>query len=161
MPHNDTTVKQVKEKLKGLSKLCDTGYLLAVHIRYTRPSLMYTTYPEAWLEHYGGTGMMMVDPVVRWAMAEDTPEGMAHWANLAGDDPLAVIDSAVSHGLKNGISFAVGPITSRTIGSITRSTPFSDSDIAQAQGLIAEIHQLTASLEDMDTKTQEALRAAR
>ncbi|MGL4319808.1 MAG: autoinducer binding domain-containing protein [Paracoccaceae bacterium] len=161
MPHNHMTVKQVKEKLKGLSQLCDTGYLLAVHIRYTRPSLMFTTYPEAWLEHYGTTGMMMVDPVVRWAMAEDTPEGQAMWSDLAKNDPALVIDSAEAHGLKNGMSFAVGPITSRTIGSVTRSTPFSDSDVALARSLITEIHQLTNDLQDMDTDTQESLRKLR
>jgi LuxR family transcriptional regulator, quorum-sensing system regulator SdiA len=161
MPHNDMIVKQVKDKLKALSKLSDTGYMLAVHIRYTRPTLMYTTYPEVWLEHYGGTGMMMVDPVVRWAMAEDTPEGHALWNDLAVDDPSGVVVSAAAHGLKNGISFAVGPITSRTIGSVTRNAPFSDSDITHARALINDIHDLTAALEDMDTDTQEALRKLR
>jgi LuxR family transcriptional regulator, quorum-sensing system regulator SdiA len=161
MPHNDSIVKQVKDKLKALGKLSDTGYMLAVHIRYTRPTLMYTSYPEDWLQHYGGTGMMMVDPVVRWAMAEDTPEGQANWQDLAADDPSAVIESAVAHGLTNGLSFAVGPIASRTIGSVTRSTPFSEDNIAQARAFITDIHDLTDALEDMDTTTQEALRKLR
>lgn len=161
MPHNDTIVKQVKDKLKGLGMLSDTGYLLAVHIRYTRPSLMYTTYPENWLEHYGASGMMMVDPVVRWAMAEDTPEGHALWHDLAADDPSAVVAAAESHGLLNGVSFAIGPIASRTIGSVTRSTPFSDDEFAQARALITGIHDLTNDLQDLDTNTQEALRKLR
>jgi LuxR family transcriptional regulator, quorum-sensing system regulator SdiA len=161
MPHNDTIVKQVKDKLKSLAKISDTGYMLAVHIRYTRPSLMHTTYPDVWLDHYSGAGMMMVDPVVRWAMAEETPEGFAHWNALAGDDPAGVIKGAAAHGLQNGISFAVGPIASRTIGSVTRSVPFSEADIAQARALITAIHDLTDTLEEMDTATQEALRKLR
>ena len=159
MPHNDRIVKQVKDKLNALKGLCDTGYLLAVHIRLTRPSLMFTTYPPAWMEQYGGGGMMMVDPVVRWAMAETTSAGVARWSDLATDDPAGVIASAMGHGLLNGMSFVVGPITSRTIGSVTRSTPFSAEDTATISGLVTDIHQLTNALADMSPKVQDALRA--
>jgi LuxR family transcriptional regulator, quorum-sensing system regulator SdiA len=159
MPHNDTNVKQVKDKLKALSKLSDTGYLLAVHIRLTRPSLMFTTYPQVWLEHYGEKGMMMVDPVVRWAMSDSTEAGVAKWDDLTGDDPAGVVASAAAHGLKNGISFAIGPIQSRTIGSVTRSTAFTAAETATAKALVSEIHALTDGLEKMDTAIQNAMRA--
>lgn len=158
MPHNDTIVKQVKDKLKALAALSDTGYLLAIHIRLTRPSLMFTTYPQLWLEHYGEKGMMMVDPVVRWAMSETTVSGVAKWSDLADDDPAGVVDSSAAHGLKNGMSFAIGPITSRTIGSVTKSTPFTEAEIATAESLINAIHQLTDGLEKMDSAVQDALR---
>jgi LuxR family transcriptional regulator, quorum-sensing system regulator SdiA len=159
MPHNDMIVKQVKDKLKALASISDTGYLLAVHIRYTRPSLMFTTYPPVWLEHYGEKGMMMVDPVVRWAMSETTEAGMARWDDLAADDPAGVVAGSAAHGLHNGISFAVGPITSRTIGSVTRSTPFSADETAAAERLISDIHALTDGVEKMDAATMDALRA--
>lgn len=159
MAHNDTIVKQVKDNLKALAKLCDTGYLLAVHIRYTRPSLMFTTYPQVWLEHYGEKGMMMVDPVVRWAMAETTDEGLAIWSDLAADDPAGVVASSTAHGLHNGMSFAIGPIASRTIGSVTRSVPFSAAETAAAKALITGIHALTEGLDQMDPATLEALRS--
>ena len=157
MPDTDT-VKQVKDNLKALAVLCDTGYLLAVHIRYTRPTLMYTTYPQVWLEHYGENGMMMVDPVVRWAMAGATEAGLASWAVLAGDDPAGVVASAAAHGLHNGMSFAIGPIASRTIGSVTKSTPFTADETATAERLITAIHRLTEGLDQMETAQQEALR---
>jgi LuxR family transcriptional regulator, quorum-sensing system regulator SdiA len=159
MAHNDTIVKQVKDNLKALGALCDTGYMLAVHIRYTRPSLMFTTYPQVWLEHYGEKGMMMVDPVVRWAMSETTEAGHMQWQDLAGDDPAGVVSGAAAHGLTNGISFAIGPITSRTIGSVTHSAPFTAAATAEAERLITAIHDLTASLEQMPPATLEALRA--
>jgi LuxR family transcriptional regulator, quorum-sensing system regulator SdiA len=158
MPHNDTIVKQVKDNLKALAKLCDTGYLLAVHIRYTRPSLMFTTYPQVWLEHYGEKGMMMVDPVVRWAMSETTEAGVAAWSDLASDDPAGVVASSAAHGLRNGMSFAIGPIASRTIGSVTRSTPFSADETARAKTLITAIHDLTEGLDHLDADTQNGLR---
>ncbi|MGL5009862.1 MAG: autoinducer binding domain-containing protein [Paracoccaceae bacterium] len=159
MPDNTTIVKQVKGHLRDLAALCDTGYLLAVHIRYTRPSLMFTTYPANWLEHYGGTGMMMVDPVVRWAMSEDLTGGMALWRDLASDDPGQVVAAAAEYGLSNGMSFAVGPIVSRTIGSVTSSQPFSAEATARAEQLITAIHDLTEGLEQLPAETVDALRA--
>lgn len=159
MPHNDTIVTQVKDKLKALAAISDSGYLLAVHIRLTRPTLMYTTYPQVWLEHYGGTGMMMVDPVVRWAMSGNTGAGAAQWRDLANDDPSGVIASAEQHGLTNGMSFAIGPVSSRTIGSVTKSTPFSVEQVAMAEELITAIHMLTEGLDQMPTAIQDGLRA--
>jgi LuxR family transcriptional regulator, quorum-sensing system regulator SdiA len=155
---DNNTVKDVTDNLKALAALCDTGYLLAIHIRYTRPTLMYTTYPKVWLEHYGETGMMMVDPVVRWAMAETTEAGLAAWSDLAGDDPAGVVAGAAAHGLHNGMSFAVGPNTSRTIGSVTKSTPFTDAETKLAEKLVTAIHALTDGLDQMDAATQDALR---
>ncbi len=159
MPHNDMIVKQVKDKLKVLGEVCDSGYLLAMHIRYTRPTLMFTTYPQLWLEHYGENGMMMVDPVVRWAMAESTDASMMKWEDLSADDPANVIAGSAAHGLHNGVSFAVGPIASRTIGSVTSSSPFSQAQLAQAKVLITDIHALTDAIETMDQPTIDALRA--
>jgi LuxR family transcriptional regulator, quorum-sensing system regulator SdiA len=159
MPPNDTIVKEVQGKLKALAAMCDTGYLLAMHIRYTRPTMMFTTYPKAWLEHYGEQGMMMVDPVVRWAMSESTGAGLAYWKDLASDDSAAVIAGAQAHGLQNGMSFAIGAISSRTIGSVTSSAAFSAEQTAQAEALIRDIHDLTDGVEKMDEATVEALRA--
>jgi LuxR family transcriptional regulator, quorum-sensing system regulator SdiA len=159
MTDDATIVKQVKKHLSVLNTMCDTGYLLAVHIRYTRPTLMFTTYPAVWLEHYSEKGMMMVDPVVRWAMSEHTETGVALWRDLANDDPGQVVAGAEQHGLHNGMSFAVGPIASRTIGSVTSSQPFSAAATSQAEALISAIHALTADVEHMPENTVNALRA--
>jgi LuxR family transcriptional regulator, quorum-sensing system regulator SdiA len=150
--------KQVKKHLRQLSALCDTGYLLAVHIRYTRPTLLFTTYPAVWLEHYGDKGLMLVDPVVRWAMSDTNAGGVALWADLANDDSGQVVSAAATHGLHNGMSFAIGPITSRTIGSVTSSTPFSAAATAAAQATITAIHDLTDNSERLDSDVIEALR---
>ena len=159
MTDDAATVKQVKKHLRDLGTLCNTGYLLAVHIRYTRPTLMFTTYPTVWLDYYGEKGLMMVDPVVRWAMSASTETGVALWRDLAADDPGQVVASAAQHGLHNGMSFAVGPMTSRTIGSVTASQPFSPTATSQAATLISAIHDLTAGVEQMDASTVNALRA--
>jgi LuxR family transcriptional regulator, quorum-sensing system regulator SdiA len=159
MTDDATILMQVKTHLKALGTMCDTGYLLAVHIRYTRPTLLFTTYPAVWLEHYSEKGMMMVDPVVRWAMSASTESGIALWRDLAKDDPGQVVASAAQHGLHNGMSFAVGPITSRTIGSVTCSHAFSQAETSQAEALITAIHNLTDSVDQMSPSTVDALRA--
>jgi LuxR family transcriptional regulator, quorum-sensing system regulator SdiA len=158
MTDDATIVKQVKRHLKDLGMMCDTGYLLAVHIRYTRPTLLFTTYPAVWLEHYGDKGMMMVDPVVRWAMSADTENGVALWRDLAADDPGQVVAGAAHHGLHNGMSFAVGPIASRTIGSVTSTQPFTQTATKQAETLITAIHTLTDGIDQMDPGIIEGLR---
>jgi LuxR family transcriptional regulator, quorum-sensing system regulator SdiA len=159
MTDDTTLVKQVKKHLKMLGAMCDTGYLLAMHIRYTRPTLLFTTYPAVWLEYYGDKGMMLVDPVVRWAMSDIPENGVALWRDLAKDDPGQVVAQSAAHGLHNGMSFAIGPLASRTIGSVTGSHPFSQADTAMAQELITAIHDLTTDVEHMPAGIINALRA--
>lgn len=155
MSTQTSVVKQVAACLDRLSGFCDTGYLLAVHIRYTRPSLMFKTYPKDWLEHYSERGFMMVDPVVGWAM---THEGMATWDDLAANDPAGVVAAAREFGLSNGVSFAIGPSTSRTIGSVTRSSAFDADDLETLRAIITEIHSLTDGLDQMPARVQDGLR---
>jgi LuxR family transcriptional regulator, quorum-sensing system regulator SdiA len=155
MSKHNSVLKQVSACLERLGTLCDTGYLLAVHIRYTRPSLMFKTYPKDWLDHYSERGFMMVDPVVGWAMAQ---EGTAFWDDLAANDPAGVVAAARSFGLSHGVSFAIGPNTSRTIGSVTRSTPFTPDEIDTMRAIITEIHDLTDGLDQMPAKVQDGLR---
>lgn len=154
MTNESLIVKQVTARLAQLSAFCDTGYLLAVHIRYTRPSLMFKTYPQAWLDNYSERGLMMVDPVVRWGMSH---EGIAHWDDLVADDPEGVVEAARAHGLSHGISFAIGPSSSRTIGSVTRSTAFTQAEVDEMLAIVTDIHTLTDGFDQFPVKAQTAL----
>ena len=150
--------EQVVSQLLGkIAALCDTGYLLAVHIRYTRPSLMYRTYPQAWIDHYSERGFMMSDPVVHWGL---THTGVVLWSDLTGQDPEGVVAEASGYGLNNGWTYAAGPSTARTIASLTKSgADFSDDQRAALIALVDQIHALTEGFEQMPPETQEALRA--
>lgn len=150
--------EQVVLQLLGkIAALCDTGYLLAVHIRYTRPSLMYRTYPQAWIDHYSERGFMMTDPVVHWGLANT---GVALWADLVGQDPEGVVAAAAAYGLHNGWTYAVGPTAARTIASMTKSgADFTESERAQMMALVDELHALTEDFDNLPAATQEALRA--
>ena len=147
----------VSQVLAQIAALCDTGYLLAVHIRYTRPSLMYRTYPQAWIDHYSERGMMMTDPVVHWGLAQT---GVALWSELTANDPDGVVAAAKAHGLNNGWTYAVGPTAARTIASMTKSgADFTDAQRAQLIALVDQLHSLTEDFDRLPAATQEALRA--
>ncbi len=143
--------------LGRLGVLCDSGFALAVHIRYTRPTLLYRTYGPKWIEYYSKKGFMLSDPVVRWGLMNT---GSIEWEALGSEDPEGVLTSAKAHGLRHGWTYSTGPATSRTISGLTRKkTEFSDADRAEIISIIDALHEVTDGFEKFSTKTQDALRA--
>jgi len=55
-----TKITAVTERLTQLRALCDSGFALAIHIRYTRPTILYRTYDQAWIDHYSERGFMLI-----------------------------------------------------------------------------------------------------
>jgi LuxR family transcriptional regulator len=142
--------------LGRLHTICDCGFALAVHIRYTRPTLLYQTYAQDWADHYSEKGYMLSDPTVHWGLAN---VGSMDWDNLVAQDSEGVIAAARSYGLINGWTYAVGPATSRSLASMTRTTPFTDPLRDEVRGVIDEIHDLTEGFDHFPPKLQAALRA--
>ena len=148
-------VSTVAALLGRLQALCDTGFALAVHIRYTRPALLYQTYDREWADHYSEKGYMLSDPTVHWGLAH---VGAMDWDQLADQDPEGIIQAARDHGLHNGWTYATGPATSRSLGSMTRSTPFTPAQHADICTIIDNIHTQTDGFEAFTGDVQEALR---
>lgn len=149
--------QQVARPLSQLSALCDTGFALAVHIRFTRPSLLYRTYAADWIAHYSEKGYMLSDPVVRHGLANT---GTVIWADLMADDPAGVIADAVAHGLNNGWNYATGPANSRTLCGLTKSgAAFTVDQMDLARVLVDQIHTLTDGIEHFAAAELDALRA--
>lgn len=150
-------VDAVSKKLLRLTELCDSGFALAIHIRYTRPSLLYRTYNQAWIDTYSERGFMLSDPVVHWGLSQT---GWVAWRDLSGQDPEGVLASAVAHGLNNGWTYSVGPATSRTIAGLTKTgADFTVDQRAEAAVLVDDIHTLTDGFDASSAAIQEALRA--
>lgn len=150
-------VKKVAELLSALEGLCDTGFALAIRIRYTRPLLLYQSYSREWSDFYSENGLMLTDPVVRWGL-ENT--GVVFWDDPELDDPAGVVGLARQHGLNNGVTISTGPPTSRTISGHTRSVgPFSGDEIDRLRCLVETVHEVTDGLEDLDCPDMAALRA--
>ncbi len=157
MSKTDGIARQVAAPLSRLSALCDTGFALAVHIRFTRPSLLYRTYASDWIARYSEKGYMLSDPVVRHGL---TNTGTVVWADLMADDPAGVIADAVAHGLHNGWNYATGPANSRTLCGFTKSgVAFSQDQMDQARALVDQIHALTDGIEHFGDAEMDALRA--
>jgi LuxR family transcriptional regulator, quorum-sensing system regulator SdiA len=157
MASPDTRVATVERSLATISAICDRGFALAVHIRLTRPTLLYQTYADDWTDYYSTKGYMMSDPSVAWGL-ENT--GSVLWSDLADHDPAGVIADAIRFGLTNGWAYSTGPASSRTISG----TPKSGSDFTQAERdeiirQIEAIHAATEGFESFPPEIQQALRA--
>ena len=147
--------QEVAQLLGRLGALCDTGFAVAVHIRYTRPTLLYQTYAREWTDQYSEKGYMLSDPTVHWGLAN---VGSMDWDKLAAQDPEGIIKAAHEFGLINGWTYSTGPVTSRSLGSMTRSVPFTDNQHSELCAIIDEIHALTEGFETFPAAEQEALR---
>lgn len=156
MPANDQKVSRVRTLYARLAALCDTGFALATHIRYTRPTLLYQTYAAKWIDHYSVKGFMLTDPTVHWGLAN---VGTLDWADMAAQDPGGVLEAAKTFGLANGWTYATGPATSRSLASMTSKKPFSDADRDEIRAIIDEIHALTDGFDQLPPETQDALKA--
>lgn len=156
MSAKNQNVTSVAAKYRRLVELCDTGFAVAIHIRFTRPSLLFRTYPAAWIDHYNEKGFMMVDPTVRWGLSHT---GSMDWDNLADDDQDGVLHAAREFGLENGWSYATGPATSRSLASMTRSSAFTAGQHAEVCSIIDDIHALTEGFDQLPVDTQDAFRA--
>ncbi|MEO1952133.1 MULTISPECIES: autoinducer binding domain-containing protein [unclassified Thioclava] len=137
--------KEIASLLEDLGQTCDTGFAFALHIRFTRPNILYRTYPEPWIDEYSEKGMMMDDPVVLWGLQH---VGIVRWEDL--DDPKGVLKGAKSHGLYNGLTCAVLENGSRSISGFTRSSaPFSEDEAQDLLEKTRRLHNLTAGLSDL------------
>ncbi len=156
MANDGDKATEVALYLGRLSALCDSGFALAIHIRLTAPTLLYQTYSQAWAEHYSTKGYMLSDPVVHWGL---THTGRVEWNSLKGEDPEGVIAAAISHGLTHGWTYAVGPITSRTIAGLTRSgRKHTEAEVAEIQAIVDDLHAITDGFDDLAKDVQDKLR---
>jgi hypothetical protein len=132
----------VEQLLSQTAALCDTGYVFALHNRFTRPSFMYRSYPQSWITRYDEKSMIIEDPVVRWGLRET---GVMRWSEL--EDPDGILADAAAHGLTNGLACAAGPSSSRSISGFTRSDrAFSDDEAEMLLDITQKLHQLTQQL---------------
>lgn len=151
------SVTRVAALLERLKALCDSGFALAIHIRYTRPSLLYRSYGPDWIETYSAKGYMLSDPVVHWGL---THTGWVDWRDLEAQDPAGVMADAAAHGLHHGLTYATGPAASRTITGFTRSTgPFTPAERAELEEISEALHAATEGIEQFDEAAMTALRA--
>ncbi|SEM65563.1 LuxR family transcriptional regulator [Loktanella fryxellensis] len=134
-----TTIDGTIQQIADMSPL---GIMLAMHIRASVPLMTVQTFPERWLTLYHQQSLALRDPILAWAFAA---QGDAiRWSDPTLADPWNIVGLARQQGLIFGVSFAAGPVVSRSIGAVSRpDREFTDAEIATLSGHFTRLHAQT------------------
>ncbi len=147
---------RIAHLLGDLQFRAQTGYAIALHVRFTTPTYLFQTYPEAWSDHYSNAGLVMQDPTVAWAFEH---VGIIRWRELAGADTAGVLAAAARHGLTYGFTLSQDRGGSRSLSSFSRGDrDFTDAEIAAIADIADEWHDLTAGGDSLPQGTRDELR---
>lgn len=143
-------------ELKKLDPFAESGYFLALHIRFTSPLMFFQTYDKAWTEHYSENGYVLRDPMTAWSFSTT---GTTRWSNPRIPDPFGIFKEARRFGLKFGVTVSCGPILSRTVGSLARSDrEFTDEEIECIAELVRGLHDMAEPTARLTKAQMEALK---
>lgn len=142
--------------LADLDVMSPAGFAVALHIKYTTPSLLFQTYPTKWVDHYNAKGLVMYDPAVRWGF-ENT--GAIRWRDQVDDDPYGVIQEAKRYGMTHGVTLAVFNGNSRTVAAFSRSDrDFLDVEIDEIHENLKVLHNDTLGIDQLSEADMAALK---
>lgn len=146
----------IPDLLAKLMELAPAGFAVGLHVRYLAPTYMFQTYPVEWLEEYSHQGFAMQDPTIAWALGN---RGVIAWDYLRDRDAAGVFDRAREHGLVHGFSVSYESEGSLSAGSFVRGDrAFSPEEMDAVQGVLAELHRVTAPAPPLPDGTRDALR---
>lgn len=148
-------VQAMHQKLQRLTEISDWTFTVGLHIRFANPTLLYTTYPKAWLDYYNANGFVFADPAVKWSMMNT---GVSNWSDQAEQDEHNVFGKAYEFGLRYGKTIAIGD-SSRSAGFFAhRTRKIEQAEVEQAKVLLEEMHDMTHGVEDMSPNELRPLR---
>ena len=132
------------------------GYSAGLHIRFASPLVYVRTYTEEWLKLYDERAYALRDPIVFWGLALT---GHARWSAIRLADPFSIFGQAARHGLKYGVVFSTGPLTSRSIVGLARSDrEYTDAEIGDIAPIVARLHTAAEPPTGLTKAQIEALR---
>ena len=141
--------------LHSLDQRSPSGFAIALHVRFTRPTYLFQTYAKPWMDHYSQAGLVMHDPVVRWGLQN---VGRLRWSDLASIDDAAVFEQAKDHGLMNGAAVAMVLSESRTIAAFARADrDYTDEEIEDLESWLSRLHLATLGIERLSARDKLAL----
>ncbi len=151
----------MEQPLEGgdFARFAPAGYYVALRIGFAFPLFEYNALPERWVEHYTQKGLMLYDPVLRWAYEND---GATRWSALSLADPREVMLRARHFGLTYGVVVACDDRSTdgqRSIGSFARSDrEFDDGEIVLLEKKLRHLHDIKAPPSNLTKAELEALR---
>jgi LuxR family transcriptional regulator, quorum-sensing system regulator SdiA len=129
--------------LHDLDQRSPAGCAIGLHIRFTAARYMFQSYPKRWMDQYSRSGLIQLDPTVRWGMSN---VGWILWGDLEAIDEHGVLERAKDFGLMNGLTVAVLIDGSRSIASFARSDrDYAPPEIAELEEIFADLHRATAA----------------
>ncbi|SEM44830.1 transcriptional regulator, LuxR family [Loktanella fryxellensis] len=87
-----------------LARLAPAGHYMALRIGFAFPMEEVNALPQAWIEHYTRSRLLLHDPVMRWGYAHT---GIIDWTDLRHQDPQGVLAMASAFGLRFGVAVSV------------------------------------------------------
>lgn len=143
-------------ELQKLNILAPSGYYIGLHIRFASALMQFSTYDQAWLDHYTEQAYALRDPTIAWGFST---EGACRWSEFEIPDTFGVLAEARSFGLTHGMTISTGPVRSRTIASFCRDDrEFEDSEIEEISQIVRRLHQMVEPPESLTKAQIEALR---
>lgn len=148
---------KINAELQRLGQVPGWRYAIGLRIRFNHPTVLYQTYPVAWIEHYARNGLLFFDPAVRWGM---TQTGICDWADLVAEDTAGVLRTAAEFGLVYGIVISVGDEATRSLGFFAQaSRAFTEDERALALDVVTALHAVTEGVADLSAAEIAALQS--
>lgn len=148
--------RNIDTLVRELSELAPDGYYLALHVRFASPLMMFQTMNPAWINHYVQNAYALRDPIIAWGISQS---GATRWSDIELPDPFGIMDEAARFGLRFGVVISCGPMTSRTVASLTSShREFTDEEIAAISGIVLRLHHETQPPDHLTNAEIEALK---
>ena len=143
-----TLTDQIRAQLDRLTAQGDWRFAVGLVIRFNKPTLMYQTYPQAWLDHYARNGLLFSDPILKWGMENF---GICDWGALKAQDAAGVMERAATFGLVHGIVVSTGNEVSRSVGFFAHAQrPITPEETALAKEVVERLHELSLTIADTD-----------
>lgn len=140
--------EQIRTQLDRLTAQGDWRFAIGLVIRFNKPTLMYQTYPQEWLDYYAQHGLLFSDPILKWGMENF---GICDWASLRAHDAAGIMERAAAFGLVHGIIVSVGNEVSRSVGFFAHALrPITPEETALAREVMERLHELSLTVADMD-----------
>lgn len=129
---------QLLSKLRARSP---AGFAIALHVQFTTPRYLLQAYRKDWIDYYSAGSLVMQDPTVHWAFANN---GAVRWSDLKDQDTAGVLTAAARFGLKYGVAVALDDGGSKTMASFARDDrEMSELDIAGLSADLRALHNRT------------------
>nr|AJW69532.1 LuxR family transcriptional regulator [uncultured Rhodobacterales bacterium] len=124
----------------GFQKLAPGGFYIALRIGFAFPMAEKNAFPPEWVEIYTQRGLMIHDPVLKWAFSHS---GAARWSEIGVSDPLGIMRQAAAFGMCYGavVSYVGRCGGMRSYGTFAHGErEFDDAEIQTLSDAVKVLH---------------------